>query len=124
MLKEHYKSGKRKSQKDKKISAELRRKIIKNLFSSGDQMNENNPQWRGDNVALYGLHKWVRSKMPHDGECVLCHKKTNELDLSNRTGEYNRDFENWWYLCRKCHSHYDQNLVNAWKSRGIGNKYK
>ena len=60
--------------------------------------------WRGDDVGVENLHRWLRKNKPKplDGKCEIC-DEVPYYDLANVTGTYNRDFSNWMYLCRKCH---------------------
>lgn len=74
-----------------------------------DQREEKNAYWKGDDVGLQGLHKWVRRYLPEPELCDECHK-VPPYDLANITGVYNRDFINWQYLCRRCHIHSDGRL--------------
>jgi hypothetical protein len=62
------------------------------------------PSWAGDNVTYSGLHAWVKNHKPKpsDGKCEICKEKPF-YDLANITGDYNREFFNWQYLCHKCH---------------------
>ena len=57
--------------------------------------------WKGDKVSYSALHTWVRNNKPKSQLCNKCGRKT-KLDLSNK-GIYDRNFDNWEWLCRKCH---------------------
>lgn len=70
------------------------------------RIGENNPHWVGNNVGLVGLHLWIRKHLIKPDLCEICYL-VPPRDLSNKTGIYNRDFNNWQYLCRKCHMNYD-----------------
>ena len=35
-------------------------------------------------------------------------RENKKLELANKTGVYNRDFKNWFWLCRSCHRKYDK----------------
>jgi len=58
--------------------------------------------WRGDEVSYNRLHQWVRRYLPKPEFCVKCGKR-KALDLANK-GIYNRDFNNWEYLCYRSYS--------------------
>ena len=77
------------------FSAEHRRKI------GQSRMAEKNPMWRGDNVGRYALHIWVRKRLSEPKLCQEC-GKCPPVDLANK-GVYDRNLDNWEYLCRKCH---------------------
>ena len=71
---------------------------------------ELNPNWKYDNVGLYGLHKWVRKHFQPTMLCQMC-MLVPPRDLANITNIYNRDFKNWRYYCRKCHMLSDGRLL-------------
>lgn len=59
--------------------------------------------WRGNDVGYSGVHQWVRRHLPKPESCESCGRVSKWIDLANITGIYSREFENWRYLCRKCH---------------------
>jgi len=69
--------------------------------SSQRMMAENNPNWKGDKVGLNGLHIWLKRRLKKPKNCQKC-KINNVYDLANK-GIYDRNFNNWEWLCRKCH---------------------
>ena len=81
----------------KPFTAEHKRKIALS------RMAEKNPMWKGDKLqSLSGKHNWIRRRLPKPDICLIC--KTNPpLDLSNISGKYLRDLNDWQWLCRKCH---------------------
>ena len=75
-----------------------------------------NPAWK-NNVRYAGLHAWVINKIGIPDHCDLCglieqpkDAKRNYFELSCRTGNYTREFNNWWMLCKKCHYNYDRKV--------------
>lgn len=62
---------------------------------------EKNPMWKGSKVSYGALHDYIKFHFPKPQFCEEC-KKEKPFDLANK-GIYNRDFENWEWLCRKCH---------------------
>ena len=52
------------------------------------------------------LHQYIRKWFPKPELCQICFNRPPH-DLANITGIYNREFENWLYLCRGCHSNFD-----------------
>ena len=83
-------------------------------------MKEKNPNWKGNKVGYVALHEWLRKKLPKLKFCENCKEKT-PYDLANK-GIYNRDFNNWEWLCRKCHMTKDGRLDNLHTSN-VGKKY-
>ena len=73
-------------------------------------MGSKNGMWKGDNVSLPKLHEWVRNHLPKPELCEICHEEP-PYDLANK-GIYDRDFKNWYYLCRKCHMNSDGRMNN------------
>lgn len=63
---------------------------------------ENHPSWRGDNVGYRALHAWIGQRKPKPELCECCHTRPPR-DLSNISGEYKRDLEDFAWLCRGCH---------------------
>lgn len=73
--------------------------------------NELSPNWKGDNVTNRALHQWVRNNKTKSlcEECL-----TNQpYDIANvspkyNSETYNRDLNNWRWLCRGCHQSTDR----------------
>ena len=74
------------------------------------KMAELNPMWKGDDVSYRALHSWVRSRKEMPELCENC-KARKPYDLANK-GIYDRNLENWWFLCRKCHMALDGRIKN------------
>ena len=72
----------------------------------GYNLAENNPEWKGDNVGYIALHQWLRRHFEWSSECENCGRRKS-LQLSNKTGQYTREKEDWWILCASCHQKYD-----------------
>ena len=88
----------------KKFSYEHKKKMSEN--SKGKNSMEHNNNWKGNDVGYIGLHMWVRRHLPKPELCEFCNKRPIE-DLANITGIYDRNFDNWKYLCTKCHLRLD-----------------
>lgn len=80
----------------------IKRKIIKNLGSR-------NSMWKGDKVGYNALHSWVRTRKVKPELCETCGKKP-PYDLSNISGEYKRNVNDFKYECRVCHMKNDGRL--------------
>ncbi len=86
-------------------SPEAKRKISEANRADG------NGQWKGEGVGYTALHRWVRSRLPKPDKCQKC-KERLPMDLANKSGEYRRDSEDWWWLCRSCHMKLDGRIFN------------
>lgn len=76
-----------------------------------NKLKEKNPNWKGDTVSYIPLHRWVRRHLLKPELCEIC-KVSPPFDLANITGNYNRDFINWQYMCRRCHMLSDGRMLN------------
>ena len=92
------------------VIARLRKLGVPIRTRSQVKMGSMNPNWVGDKVKYFPLHKWVKSRLPKTKLCQMC-GKVPPLDLANK-GVYNRDLDNWEWLCRKCHMTSDGRLNN------------
>ena len=89
-------------------------KLIKNSINVGKE----NGMWKGDDVSMDGLHKWIHRRLPKPDLCQNCKKKP-PIDLANK-GIYNRELKNWWWLCRSCHMELDGRLKRLHKNKKTG----
>jgi hypothetical protein len=80
------------------------------------KLAEKNPMWVGDNIkSLPSLHRWIERRMPKPLICPRCNERPT-LDLSNK-GIYDRNLENWEWLCRRCHMLSDGRFKNLKSTR-------
>lgn len=86
---------------------------------SETKLGSKNPKWVGDKVKYFPLHKWVKSRLPKTRLCQMCNK-VPPMDLANK-GIYDRDLNNWEWLCRRCHMLSDGRLNNL---KNYGKKKK
>ena len=56
--------------------------------------------WKGDKVGIGALHEWVIRQLPKPDLCKCLERPPK--DLSNN-GIYDRNLDNWEWLCRSCH---------------------
>lgn len=63
-------------------------------------------------MSYTGLHVWAKNKLKKPDRCRHC-KDEKSLDLANKSGEYNKDLNDWIWLCRKCHKQYDKKLAKS-----------
>jgi uncharacterized protein YlaI len=73
-------------------------------FKKGDKRiaGEANTNWKGDDVGYHGVHSWIRRHKPMPSKCEICNDAV-PMDAANISGKYLRDFDDWEWLCRKCH---------------------
>lgn len=74
------------------------------------KLADKNPMWVGDKVSYSSLHTWVKARLSKPEKCQLCNTRP-ALDLSNK-GIYDRNLDNWEWLCRKCHMVKDGRIHN------------
>ena len=84
--------------------------------------NENNSNWKGDDVSIKSLHEWVRRHKPKPELCEECYEQSPK-DLANISGKYHRDINDFRWLCRKCHMKSDERLKLLQKAHKIIDKY-
>ena len=85
-------------------SPEKREQLKKTM--KGKNLNENNGQWKGNEVGYGALHSWIkRNQIVPKPKLCKC-KKNKPFDLANK-GIYDRNPKNWEWLCRKCHMESD-----------------
>lgn len=93
----------------RKPTDEERRKM------SLSQPRSKHPSWKGNAVGYSALHRWVRKYKPIPQLCERCGTRPPK-DLANK-GVYDRNFDNWEYLCRACHVHSDGRIQHLDRQR-------
>lgn len=73
-------------------------------------LDSNNAMWRGDKVGYAALHSWVKRRLVKPELCQCCDVNP-PIDLANK-GTYDRNLENWEWLCRRCHMIKDGRIKN------------
>ena len=68
---------------------------------------QNHHAWKGDNAGYTAIHYWIRSNFPKPIKCKNCNQK-KRLYLSNISGKYERNIDDYEWLCCKCHFKKDQ----------------
>ena len=76
----------------------------------GKNINEENHNWKGNDVSYKCLHDWVRKRKSQPERCENCGNKKEYLELANISGEYKRDIKDYRYLCVRCHKEFDGTL--------------
>ena len=85
------------------------------------KLGSRNPMWKGEKVGKLSLHEWVKSRKEKPSVCERC-KKNSSYDLSNKTGSYKRDLDDWEWLCRRCHMEDDGRINRRGKDGKFVNK--
>lgn len=78
----------------------------------GRPTGERHRLWKGDGASYTSIHQWVYRHFGRAAECELCGSKVI-VQWSNRSGEYRRERDDWWQLCKSCHMDYDRNHRGA-----------
>lgn len=55
-----------------------------------------------DTTGYAGIHSWVRKRKYKPNFCERC-KIKKAIDLANISGNYERNIDDYLYLCRSCH---------------------
>ena len=95
------------TRKGTKLSEEIKRKMKESAHRDEDHYG-----WKGDDVGIAGLHVWIKKRKPKSEVCEICGKKEDKngrmkLELSNITGEYKRDINDFQWVHHSCHVNYD-----------------
>jgi len=56
---------------------------------------------------LKNIHRWVKRRINEPEVCTICNEK-KYLELSNISGEYKKDVNDYWWLCIECHNLFDR----------------
>ena len=69
-------------------------------------VGENNPNWKGNRIGYYGIHKWLSSTFGKANKCenLDCKKLFNKFEWAKlKSKKYERKRKNFWMLCSSCH---------------------
>lgn len=87
-------------------------KSVETEFKNDQLCNENNFNWKGDDVGYFALHTWLFRKV---GKATLCENreknflpfkcscKSKTYHWANKSRKYKRDPDDWIQLCVSCH---------------------
>jgi len=84
-----------------------------------NRVEDKNGMWKGDKVGYFGLHLWKVARSGNPKECEHCgvagrkNGRNWSIHWANKSGKYLRDLSDWIGLCRRCHSKYDNKIINA-----------
>jgi len=65
-------------------------------------------------IGLPALHQWIKKHKPKSETCEICgkpenHEKLGKLELSNKTGKFIKNINNFQWAHHLCHKRYDIN---------------
>lgn len=86
-----------------------------NLIKPGERRSPNTEfkkgqlphNYKGEFVGYFALHMWVHRKKGKPKKCECCGSKKN-LQWANKSWTYQRDLDDWFSLCFRCHRVYDR----------------
>lgn len=110
----------------KPFKAEVVKKGKRKQFCSRkcSKTGTHNPVWKGDDVKLGPLHRWIEKHKPKPELCEDC-KLVPPRDLANISQEYHRDVNDFEWLCRKCHMTKDGRLEKVKQTQfKVGDKIR
>lgn len=81
----------------------------KDLTGKNINLADTNGMWKADKVGMAALHEWVRKRLPKPERCDMC-QIAKPIDLANK-GIYDRELQNWEWLCRVCHMKSDGRMA-------------
>lgn len=94
--------------KQKKNKIGFTRKDGKLDMRGKNQKGENNPNWKGDNIKYYAVHRWIETIKGKPKFCENCKEVNKKVyDWANVSGSYKRVVSDWERLCRSCHMKLD-----------------
>lgn len=98
--------------KGTKHSKETLEKISKNRRGHGGMKQEKNPNWKGNDVGYWGIHKWITRLLGQPRHCALCNTTTaKKYEWCNISHAYKRELSDWIRLCTKCHIGFDKGKI-------------
>lgn len=100
---------------------ERTQKMIENMKKVDRHWLKGNKHALKKNAGYAAIHYWMENNFGKPDHCDLCglteQKETkngrNYFEWSSRSGETNRELQNWWQLCIKCHRNYDIAFLGA-----------
>ena len=68
---------------------------------------DSNPEYY---IKYTNIHKWVRKRKIKPKYCSICNQE-KKLQLANISGEYQKNINDYLWLCQECHYLYDKNKL-------------
>jgi uncharacterized protein YlaI len=70
-------------------------------------IGDKNAAWKGNDANKDTIHQWFKIHNIIPKNCLFCDKE-RKLDFANITNHnYSRNPEDYIYICRSCHKHFD-----------------
>lgn len=91
----------------KRVKHHFCKRTCRNEWQKIRMSGKNNPRWIGDQVGYVALHYYIKARLAKPLFCSNCGLK-KKLDLSNKSGKYSRNINDWAWLCRSCHNYHDR----------------
>ncbi len=90
----------------KKLPEEQKRKIREN-----SPKGEENKQWKDDDASYAAKHSWAKRHMEKPKVCAFSqtegHLCKGRLELANKNHQYERNIDDWAWMCRYHHDKFD-----------------
>ena len=105
--------GKKRSDEIKKKMSESMKKYYQNHPEKiNERSGEKNYNWKGDNAGVTAIHIWIRKNKPKQKNCEICglpenYENLGKLELSNISGDYKRDINDYRWVHHSCHFKFD-----------------
>lgn len=112
---EHPEAGQKISEREKGRIISLKQRRVISEANKG-RIGELSGNWKGDRAGYTAIHIWIRKHKEQSLICERCGEIPRKLEISNISGKYLRDINDYEWLCTKCHKTKDRSLF--W-SRGI-----
>jgi hypothetical protein len=109
----------------------------KSFYCSRNCANQSNPNkgeqhwhWKTEGLGYIGVHLWVHKYFGNPQSCEICglkrcHQSNGRWNIDwakLKDKKYERKRENFWGLCKKCHSKYDLTEEKVRRLRNMNNK--
>jgi len=94
------------SHQTQKCQRKWRKRGIQIFVGRPQPKGEESKNWKGDQISYKTAHIWVQKIKPKPTHCPKCGAES-KIELCNINGVYNRDPENYQWLCTKCHRAFD-----------------
>ena len=72
---------------------------------------KHNGMWKGSKVGYRALHSWIRRNKLKPDYCEICHILPPK-QVANISGKYERNINDFQWLCIKCHLIKDGTINN------------
>jgi hypothetical protein len=99
--------SKQKPKTQKKWSDPERLKKVWAACSHPQPKGSDSPHWKESDAGYDTVHEYVRNLKPRPSCCPNCGSIFCRMELANLDGHYNRDPNNYIWLCTKCHKKMD-----------------